>query len=74
MSYVIVNPDGCTVAAMTMNVETGWRSSGFLGQTAEQIVARLGQPKKIVNLGTKEIYYYPDMKVTFMNGKITDVQ
>ena len=33
-----------------------------------------GQPQKIVNLGTKEIYYYPDMKVTFVGGKVTDVQ
>ena len=45
-----------------------------LGQTKDQVVANFGQPQKIVNLGTKEMYYYPDMKVTFVNGKITDVQ
>jgi hypothetical protein len=38
------------------------------------VVANLGQPKKIVNLGAKEMYYYPDMKVIFTNGKVTDVQ
>jgi hypothetical protein len=45
-----------------------------LGQTKEQVIAAFGQPSKIVKLGTKEIYYYPDMKITFVNGKVTDVQ
>jgi hypothetical protein len=27
-----------------------------------------------VNLGTKQIYVYKDLKVTFVNGKVTDVQ
>lgn len=37
-------------------------------------MATFGQPQKVANLGAKEIYYYPDMKVTFVNGKVTDVQ
>ena len=45
-----------------------------LNQTKEQVVASFGQPTKVVKLGTKEIYYYPDMKVTFVNNKVTDVQ
>jgi hypothetical protein len=45
-----------------------------LGQTKDQVSAIFGQPNKIVNLGTKEIDYYPDMKVTFVKGKVTDVQ
>jgi hypothetical protein len=44
------------------------------GQTKEVVVAILGQPSKVVKLGTKEIYYYPDMKVIFVSGKVTDVQ
>lgn len=44
------------------------------GQTKEVVVAILGQPSKVVKLGTKEIYYYPDMKVIFVGGKVTDVQ
>jgi hypothetical protein len=44
------------------------------GQTKEVVVAILGQPSKMVKLGTKEIYYYPDMKVIFVSGKVTDVQ
>jgi hypothetical protein len=45
-----------------------------LGQTKDEVVAALGQPQKIVNLGAKELYLYPDMKVTFMNGKVADVK
>ena len=45
-----------------------------LGQTRDQVVNELGQPEKIVNLGAKQIYVYKDLKVTFVNGKVTDVQ
>lgn len=45
-----------------------------VGQTIDQVVGTLGQPQKIVNLGAKQIYYYPDMKVIFLNGKVADVQ
>ena len=45
-----------------------------LGQTIDQVVAALGQPKKTVDLGSKKIYVYKDLKVTFVNGKVTDVQ
>jgi hypothetical protein len=46
-----------------------------MGQTKDQVIANFGQPEKVVKLGTKEIYYYKDVgKVTFVNGKVTDVQ
>ncbi|MFZ3214834.1 MAG: hypothetical protein WA192_02135 [Candidatus Acidiferrales bacterium] len=45
-----------------------------LGQTIDQVVGILGQPQKIVNLGSKQMYFYPDMKVIFTNGKVSDVQ
>jgi len=44
------------------------------GQTIEQVVAALGQPQKKAKVGTKEIYYYKDLKVTFVNGKVKDIQ
>jgi hypothetical protein len=44
------------------------------GQTIEQVQAALGQPEKIVNLGQKQIYVYKDLKITFVSGKVTDVQ
>jgi hypothetical protein len=45
-----------------------------LGQTMDEVVGILGPPQKKVNLGTKEIYFYPDMKVIFISGKVADVQ
>ena len=45
-----------------------------LGQTKDQVTANFGPPTKVVNLPNKEIDYYPDMKVTFVKGKVTDVQ
>jgi hypothetical protein len=45
-----------------------------LGQTIDQVVAALGQPEKTVNLGSKQIYVYKDLKVTFVGGKVSDVQ
>ena len=44
------------------------------GQTKQQVVAALGQPLKTSKVGTKEIYFYKDMKITFVNGKVKDVQ
>ncbi len=45
-----------------------------VGQTIEQVVAALGQPTKKAKVGTKEIYYYKDLKVVFVSGKVKDVQ
>ncbi|HWS17234.1 MAG TPA: hypothetical protein VN223_04430, partial [Candidatus Elarobacter sp.] len=45
-----------------------------LGQTMEQVVSALGPPQKKVNLGAKQIYVYKDLKVTFIGGKVADVQ
>jgi hypothetical protein len=45
-----------------------------LGQTVDQVTAALGQPKNVVDLGPKKIYVFKDMKVTFKDGKVSDVQ
>jgi hypothetical protein len=44
------------------------------GMTPDQVQAAMGKPDKIVNLGAKQIYVYKDLKVTFLNGKVSDVQ
>jgi len=44
------------------------------GMTTDQVEAAMGKPEKIVNLGLKKIYVYKDLKVTFLNGKVFDVQ
>ncbi|MGA2349476.1 MAG: hypothetical protein ABSF70_03505 [Terracidiphilus sp.] len=45
-----------------------------LGQTKIQVTAAFGQPLRMAKLGVKEIYYYKDMKVTFTNGKVSNVE
>ncbi|HYM78720.1 MAG TPA: hypothetical protein VE377_22305 [Candidatus Dormibacteraeota bacterium] len=45
-----------------------------MGMTTDQVQAAMGKPTKIVNLGPKQIYVYKDLKVTFLNGKVSDVQ
>jgi hypothetical protein len=53
-------------AAATASVE--------LGQSTDQVQASLGAPTKVANLGPKTIYYYNGIKVTFKDGKVSDVQ
>ncbi len=45
-----------------------------LGMTTDQVQSILGKPQKIFNVGAKQIYVYSDVKVTFQNGKVADVQ
>ena len=45
-----------------------------IGQSIDQVKAALGQPEKIVDLGKKQIYVYKDLKITFIDGKVSDVQ
>ncbi len=45
-----------------------------LGQTKDQVTAAFGQPMRMAKLGAKEIFYYKDMKVTFTNGKVSNVE
>jgi hypothetical protein len=44
------------------------------GMSIDQAVAILGQPGSIGDFGSKKIYVYPQMKLTFVDGKLTDVQ
>jgi hypothetical protein len=45
-----------------------------LGQSVDQVMAILGQPRTIIDLGSKKVYEYKDMKVVFIGGKVVDVQ
>jgi hypothetical protein len=45
-----------------------------LGQTIDQVTAGMGAPTRVIDLGTKKIYVYKDMKVTFKAGKVSDVE
>jgi hypothetical protein len=45
-----------------------------LGQTLAEVEAILGRPDKIINLGPKTVFVYKDMKVVFLDSKVSDVQ
>ena len=45
-----------------------------IGQTKDQVTAAFGQPTRMAKVGVKEIFYYKDMKVTFTNGKVSNVE
>ena len=45
-----------------------------LGQTIAEVEAINGKPDKIIDLGAKKIYVYKDLKITFTDGKVSDVQ
>lgn len=45
-----------------------------VGQTVEEVERALGKPESVVTLGSKTIYVYRALKVTLVDGKVTDVQ
>ena len=59
-------PQGATAAPPTITA----------GQSIAAVVGSMGNPATIVNLGAKQIYIYksPGTKITFVNGKVTDVE
>jgi hypothetical protein len=45
-----------------------------LGQTPDEVKATFGEPEQIIELGPKVIYKYKDLKVTFLKGKVSDIE
>ncbi len=45
-----------------------------LGMTIAAVEGALGRPTKTVDLGAKKIYVYKDLKITFLKGRVSDVQ
>jgi len=45
-----------------------------VGSTIEQVVAAYGKPIRTAKGTDKEFYFYKDLKITFVKGKVTDVQ
>lgn len=45
-----------------------------LGQTPEDVVRIMGPPNRKVDLGGKLIYTYDDLKITFENGVVANVE
>jgi len=45
-----------------------------IGQTQDAVVAALGYPDSVDAAGDKKIYIYKNVKVTFVNGKVSKVE
>jgi hypothetical protein len=45
-----------------------------IGQSINEVTTILGPPVTVVNLGPKQIYKYKDLKISFKNGKVSDVE
>jgi hypothetical protein len=45
-----------------------------LGQSLDDVVRTLGEPQKEVDLGQKKILVYASLKVTLVDGKVTDAE
>lgn len=44
------------------------------GETKQQVMAALGDPDRVSGSNGIETYYYKNLKVIFVDGKVTDVQ
>jgi hypothetical protein len=44
------------------------------GLTIDQAKAIQGEPQRIVEVGNRKIYVYKDLKITFTNGRLTDIE
>jgi hypothetical protein len=45
-----------------------------LGQSIADVESINGKPEKVIDLGAKKIYVYKDLKITFTDGRVSDVQ
>jgi hypothetical protein len=45
-----------------------------IGQSMNEVTAILGPPVTVVDLGSRKIYKYKDLKVSFKDGKVSDVE
>ena len=45
-----------------------------LGMTESEVRALLGNPRETANVGARKIVIYPNFKITYTNGRVTDIQ
>jgi hypothetical protein len=45
-----------------------------LGNTLDEVQSVMGQPDKIIDLGARVIHVYQDMKIIYVDGKVSDVE
>ena len=45
-----------------------------IGETSTEVLQAMGMPLQMIDLGKKKTYVYKNMKVVFLNDKVSDVQ
>jgi hypothetical protein len=45
-----------------------------IGESSTEVLQAMGMPLQMIDLGKKKTYVYKNMKVVFMNDKVSDVQ
>lgn len=45
-----------------------------MGESSTQVLQAMGMPLQMIDLGKKKTYVYKNMKIVFLNDKVTDVQ
>jgi len=58
----------------TASVEDNNASAVAVGQSITTVTAALGNPIKVIDLGAKKIYTYPNKKVIFSNGVVDKIE
>jgi hypothetical protein len=65
-------------AVINQSAAAGGNTAGpvtiSLGQSIADVVSMNGRPDKVIDLGAKKIYMYKDLKITFTDGRVSDVQ
>ena len=60
--------------AVSQGGDAGAPPTLTLGLSIDEVRAIQGEPEKVVDLGSKRIYVYKDLKITFIDGKVSDIQ
>lgn len=68
-----VTPAG-TPAAAESPTESSAQDKVAKGDPPEKVQAALGSPTRIADLGKRLIYFYPTMKIFFVDGKVSEIQ
>jgi hypothetical protein len=45
-----------------------------IGESSTEVLQAMGMPLQMIDLGKKKTYVYKDMKITFVNDKVSDMQ
>jgi hypothetical protein len=66
--------DPVLVSSSAASAQASQSKTVNLGMTVDQVKQALGEPDKTINLGPKTIFVYKDIKVVFVDSKVSDVQ